>query len=780
MEVTAGSRPSPWPPRRRLVVAGSVLAVLAVLAACLFAFHVLPGRSGPTGRSQPGAEAAPSGPPVRICNEPILDSPWSYDGAAGTYRTSGTPAGLPTFGAPGTDFPHASELVVVPAGNNTTAASSGTYQLNNAVIYFEPGVHTIQSLLYAGNHSAYVGGYTAGAGKAIITGVNGGTATGDGGSYLASEKPSENGTVYNAWEYLTVEDYAASVNDGVMGNANGYGISNGDTYRYDTIGPNNYGYTGPGSPPATGESSGGGYGIMAGSYTTIEDDCLTGNAQGAFGGSQGLDDILADNEISLNGLGIYPDTSGTGGSPHACGCSGGGKLFYSVNADIVNNWIHNNYNVGIWLDFDNTGALISHNYISSNWAEGITVEASYNSVISDNTLVGNGWASDGPWPAGVGGGTCYGGVSCANGYGPVTGRGGSNPYGAIYLPNSGGDSALTTISIPPAIAVPGCRSSCTVTSRYSGEFAVTGNRLIDNFGGVDVYTDTNRFPGNIDDDSSCSTSLGPMDQANSSTFYAQTKVLQTAADTAISGSSVTSAGGTKTLCSNYGAPAGSQGSWQQTVTAPSAGMAVFDQRTGKFLGNVATVKSANSFTLSRSPGAAYDSGDPLLLSAYGGCGPADYFKGGLGVASGSPSADYWDNCIWGSQNVTVEDNVFSLDASTVTGCTTANMCGYQQLVAFNGGVPALMQYWFPYTSYIAKATGGLGNVFSDNAYTWSGGGPGAWQFTGGDVGTDLTRSAWMSADGQDAGSRFGPLPVAARHRGYHGHRVGAPMDGNPA
>jgi parallel beta-helix repeat protein len=754
--------------KHRWVIAG---AVLAVLAACLLTLRVLPGshRSPAAGLPQPGASAAaPPGSPVGICNKPILDSPWSYDGAVGTYSTSGTPAGLPTFGAPGTTFPDANRLVVVPSGNNTTAASSGTYQLNNAVIYFEPGVHTIQSVMFAGNHSAYVGGYTASAGKAIIDGVNGGTTTGTGGSQFSDEKPSSGNTVDNTWEYLTVENYSSSVNSAVMGTLSGgtgYG-ADGDVWKYDTIGPNEYAYNPSGAPLLSTTSApgqGGGYAIYMGSYSTAEYDCLTRDAQGGFAGDALISPVLANDEISWNGLGIYPDSSGggsTGGSPNSCGCSGGGKFFYSVNADVVNNYVHDNYNVGIWLDFDNSGALISHNYITSNWAQGITVEASYNSVISDNTLVGNGWASDGPWPAGVRGGTCYGGVSCTNGDGPVTGRGGGNPYGAIYLPNSGGDSALTTISVPSAIAVPDCSSSCTVASRYSGEFAVTGNKLIDNFGGVNVYTDTNRFPDNIDDDSSCSNSLGPMNEANNSTYYAQTKVLQTAADTAISGSSVTSAGGTKTLCSNYGDPAGPQGSWQQTVTAPSVGMAVFDERTGKFLGNVAGVTSAHSFTLNQSAGTAYTSGDALLLSVYGGCGPADYFAGGLGVASGRPSADYWDHCIWGSRNVTVQDNVFSLDASKVAGCTAANMCGYQQLVAFNAGVPALVQYWFPYTSYISKASGGLGNVFSDNVYTWAGGGPGAWQFMGGDMGTHVTRSAWTSADGQDAGSRFGPLPAA--------------------
>ena len=89
-------------------------------------------------------------------------------------------------------------------------------------------------------------------------------------------------------------------------------------------------------------------------------------------------------------------------------------------------------------------------------------EASYNADISNNTLVGNGWASDGAWPAGVRGGSCYGGVSCANGLGPVTGAGGGNPYAAIDLSNSGGYSSLSTVTIPAAVTAPGCGSPCTV------------------------------------------------------------------------------------------------------------------------------------------------------------------------------------------------------------------------------------------------------------------------------------------------------------------------------
>jgi hypothetical protein len=185
-------------------------------------------------------------------------------------------------------------------------------------------------------------------------------------------------------------------------------------------------------------------------------------------------------------------------------------------------------------------------------------------------------------------------------------------------------------------------------------------------------------------------------------------------------------------------------------------MGVYDVNTGAYLGNVASVTSANSFTLDRSPGDR--TGATLLVSAYGGCGPADYFGGGPGVSTGSPSLPYWDNCIWGSRNVKVTGNTFSMNSGTVTGCTTAaNKCGVQYLSAFNAGVPSLMQYFDSYQTYITLASGGLGDVFSGNAYTWTG--TGAWQFTSGTYGNNgatLTWAQWQGApNGQDAGSTSG-------------------------
>lgn len=751
--------------RMRLIV----LAVpFLVLAACTGtpAHHPRSGAAVPSGAAV--RSGAPTSPPARICGSSLLDSPWHYDGAAGTYKTSGTPAGLPTFGSAGTDFPGATQVMVVPAGDNTTAGGTGIYQVTNTIVYFEPGLHTIFNGMYAGNHTAYVGGYDAAHGKAIIDGHGGGGLADE-----LSADPGVGNNVYNTWEYLTIQNMASSHQDSIMGDVNqgasGLGAAYGDTYKYDTIGPNEYGYQGDGQPPLTGESNGGGYAIAGGAYTVIEYNCLTHNAQGAFniGGHYAVGTVIADNEISWNGLGSYPEANGTGASPYACGCSGGGKEFFTVNSDVVNNWVHDNYSAGIWFDFNNTGALISGNYINSNFADGIFYEASYNANISDNTLVGNGWASDGSWPPGYNGGTCDGRLPCQVGDGALTGYGGGNPYGDIQLNNSGGDSALNAVSVPSPVIVPGCSSNpCTVHSRYSGHIYVTGNTITNSFGGIYVYTDTNRFPDDLANDSACSTPLGSLDQNNNSTYYQNVNFLVTnptnlysGGDATISGSTVTSAAGTYTECSGYGQNTGGEDQAQQfTRQAPSVGMAVYNVNTGAYLGDVASVTSATRFTLNDSRGKA--SRVTLLVSQYGGCAPADYVGGGPGVASGKPSAHYWDHCIWGARNITVSHNTLGMDASKVTGCTnSANLCGYIVAMAYRAGAPTLSQYWQTgYVNGIALANGArsLGNIWSGNSYHWTGGGSGGWTFMAGDQGTVISRSTWQAADGQDAGSTFGP------------------------
>lgn len=707
----------------------------------------------PAHAAAPGS-SAPATPGPLICGSPVLNSPWYYDGGASTF-TSGEYPGLPTFGSAGTDFPAATAGMIIPAGDNTAAGHAGTYNVNNTVVYVEPGQH-IWAGAYVGHNSYWIGGYTPALGRAIINGVDGGTGgTGVGGAGFGISTPSSGSNIYVTYEYLTMENMAASENGAIVGDVNGASLGNGNTYKYDTIGPNLYGPGGSGAP-TYGQSSGGGYAIDGESDTTIEYNCLIDNAQGAFNISQGFNVTIANNEIAGNGLGEYPDDGGPGASPFACGCSGGGKLFFTVNADVVNNYIHDNYNTGVWFDFDNTGADISHNYIASNWGSAVGYEASYNAAITNNTMTGNGWASNGAWPAGTGGLDCYGGVSCTNGLGPVTGAGGDNQFGAIGLDEASGNANMGPVIIPAGYIVPGCSSDCTITSRYRGSFTISGNVLTNNFGGVTLAQDTDRYPGNFDNDSTCSQPLGAMGQANSSIYYQQNKVMETANDVTISGSSVTSTAGVYAYCSNFGdTPPYDFGGPSQTYMAPQVGMGVWNVDTGAYLGDVATATSSTAFTLNTSPGDT--TGARLAVGSYGGCGPSDYYNSAHGVTSGTPAELYWDNCIWGTQNVTVKNNSFNMDGSAVTGCTLDNLCGFQTVIVFNAGVPVLLQYFDAYINLAANAVGGLNNVWSDNAYTWTGGGPGSWQFSAEHQGNTITQAQWLSAPyNQDAGSTFSP------------------------
>ena len=74
--------------------------------------------SGCTAKPSSNATASPSiqpalpGQSAQVCGSAILNSPFSYDGAAGKY-SSGT-AGLPTYGKPGTDFPKSTAGVILP------------------------------------------------------------------------------------------------------------------------------------------------------------------------------------------------------------------------------------------------------------------------------------------------------------------------------------------------------------------------------------------------------------------------------------------------------------------------------------------------------------------------------------------------------------------------------------------------------------------------------------------------------------------------------------------
>ena len=64
---------------------------------------------------------------------------------------------------------------------------------------------------------------------------------------------------------------------------------------------------------------------------------------------------------------------------------------------------------------------------------------------------------------------------------------------------------------------------------------IGNNDLQNDFGGVMVYTDTNRYPGNIDQDSACSVPLGALSEKQPALLPSKGKVLVTNGDASISG-----------------------------------------------------------------------------------------------------------------------------------------------------------------------------------------------------------------------------------------------------
>ncbi len=111
------------------------------------------------------------------------------------------------------------------------------------------------------------------------------------------------------------------------------------------------------------------------------------------------------------------------------------------------------------------------------------------------------------------------------------------------------------------------------------------------------------------------------------------------------------------------------------------------------------------------------------------------------------SAEPWyGKCRWKTQNVKVNDNVFSLEKDGI-GCDS-NLCGRQAIFSNWGTYPD----WSPYDGdVISKAvTFNQGNAFTNNTYI------GPWRFTAFDMSRDLSPPQWQAPPyGQDTGSTFG-------------------------
>lgn len=202
----------------------------------------------------------------------------------------------------------------------------------------------------------------------------------------------------------------------------------------------------------------GGAGVFLGSGDSVRDSCLTGNGQYGFSAyaAGGVSDLkVIHNEVTNN------NTADWERRQPGCGCSGGGKFWAVRTADVINNYVHANNGVGLWADTNNTGFLFRGNYIAGNADEGLIYEASYNAEIVGNTFSRNA-LKDGP-------------------------TGSFDP--ALYISESGSDPRAG--------------------SRFGTRFLIARNRFVDNFSGVMLWENPNRFAGSEDNPSDNTTLVNP-------------------------------------------------------------------------------------------------------------------------------------------------------------------------------------------------------------------------------------------------------------------------------
>lgn len=191
--------------------------------------------------------------------------------------------------------------------------------------------------------------------------------------------------------------------------------------------------------------------VFVGSENTVRYSCLKDNGQYGFSmykpqveGDSAIKDItLHNNEISGNNQDDWESQI------DGCGCSGGGKFWDVESATITKNYVHDNLSTGLWADTNDIDFLFDSNWIEHNEGEGIWYEISYNATISRNVLKRNAWTSG------------------ANNTG--------SPGPAVYISESGGDS----------------RVASTVTG--SSNLQINNNLFEDNFSGVSIFENANRF-----------------------------------------------------------------------------------------------------------------------------------------------------------------------------------------------------------------------------------------------------------------------------------------------
>ena len=400
-----------------------------------------------------------------------------------------------------------------------------------------------------------------------------------------------------------------------------------------------------------------------------------------------------------------------------CGCSGGGKWWATLNADIVANAFVDDSPGGgtpIWLDNGNSGTLISGNYFYMSYGSAISSETGFNLDVTGNLFLDGGW--------GRGSGGC-----------------GNNCDGAVDLNSSGGFN------------VPG--------SRYENQILVSGNQFVNNWEGIDIWQAGSRSCENSgegwpDDSAYCSGGFpNSASTASGGRYYFSHEGdsahggATTLAQSATAGSSIVLVGGTIAIDDQigFGDPSSAKTANRTdvatftgsgTINAPTAGFprsgllrvgtsAAWADGGGSYTGAILSYKTitSTSFTgVLRVRGSGTLAGPILEVQPYkvtaekcyandcaltisppltaravvgaevSNAGTCQLYATSSALPSGPLAPDgisYWDGCQWEAKDISVTGNDFQFDPSVIaasapligggktTACAAANAnaCG---------------------------------------------------------------------------------------------------------
>ncbi|HEV2412841.1 MAG TPA: fibronectin type III domain-containing protein [Candidatus Saccharimonadales bacterium] len=446
---------------------------------------------------------------------------------------------------------------------------------------------------------------------------------------------------------------------------------------------------------------GDGVALYGGDQGTIEYNCLS--RMGDYGiNAFGTNNTFDYNEIYESNY--EPDPG--------CGCSGGGKWWGTLNANIVDNSFINDSPVGgtpVWLDNGNSGTLIQGNFFNMSYTSSIASETGFNLDVTGNLF------EDGGWGSGTGG--CGGNNNC---------------NGAININTSGGAQ------------VPG--------SRYENSISISSNYFVNDWQGIDIWQAGGRSCENSgegwpDDAPYCSggfpntaTTAGGGQYYFSHTGDTAHGGTTTVAQSASSGSSTVEVVGTEAIddqigfadptsttttdttsvttfsgsgtinASTSGFPSSGQlrvgtsaawsdgkGSWTgailsytNTTAGTFTGVSLV-RGTGTLSGPIQQVQPykvtaetcyANDCNLSITPSLSSNESSGTEVSNAGTCQlyATSTATPSSPMAPSTPALSYWDGCQWEAKDITVTGNTFVFQPSVIassaplTGGGTSTAC----------------------------------------------------------------------------------------------------------